>query len=241
MVKLRNIKQAGKLRRRTSLESVVCNQTRWSSTYDMLKRFFEIRGFIDDTDPELACFLPSGKELLELQKIMDDLSDFQIITKELQKSTISLSDVCAVFDATIAKFPSTAYYLAETSHIVHSPDFENAIVKVIDESFDELNILEKEIIRVFEESGVNNSIFVDQEELSLVQKAYKQKKRKVSHSNYMNLEFIPPTSNIVERLFSKARLVLTDYRKSMSPYTFECVMFLKANRDYGICQLYLEL
>ncbi len=57
-----------------------------------------------------------------------------------------------------------------------------------------------------------------------------KKKRKVTSNEYIDLGFIPPTSNIVERLFSAARLVLTDYRKSMSPYTFECVMFLKVNR-----------
>ena len=58
-----------------------------------------------------------------------------------------------------------------------------------------------------------------------------KKKRKVITNEFIDLSFIPPTSNIVERLFSAARLVLTDYRKSMSPYTFECVMFLKINRD----------
>ena len=28
-----------------------------------------------------------------------------------------------------------------------------------------------------------------------------------------------------------SRIVLTDYRKSMDPYTFECLMFLKVNRS----------
>jgi hypothetical protein len=68
--------------------------------------------------------------------------------------------------------------------------------------------------------------------MNLAQKAMRNKRRKLKtmHDfNFINLEFIPPTSNIVERLFSSARLVLTDYRKSMSPYTFECVMFLKFN------------
>ena len=52
------------------------------------------------------------------------------------------------------------------------------------------------------------------------------------HGEYLNLNFVPPTSNVVERLFSNARLVLTDYRKSLTPYTFECVMFLKINRNF---------
>ena len=58
-----------------------------------------------------------------------------------------------------------------------------------------------------------------------------KKKRKVLQNEFIDLSFIPPTSNIVERRFSAARLVLTDYRKSMALYTFECVMFLKMNRN----------
>ena len=64
MKTLCNIKQAGKLRKKTDLEPVKRNVTRWSSTYEMLKRFFEIKGFIDDEDPYLACNLPSGSTLI---------------------------------------------------------------------------------------------------------------------------------------------------------------------------------
>ena len=70
--------------------------------------------------------------------------------------------------------------------------------------------------------------------MTLAQKAINNKRRKTSKDpnfDFINLEFIPPTSNVVERLFSSARLILTDYRKSMSPYTFECIMFLKFNSN----------
>jgi len=60
MKTLCNIKQAGKLRKKTNLEPVKRNVTRWSSTYEMVKRFFEIKTFIDDEDADLACNLPSG-------------------------------------------------------------------------------------------------------------------------------------------------------------------------------------
>jgi hypothetical protein len=194
MVKLRTIKQAGKLRKKTSLEPVLPNETRWSSTHGMLKRFFEIRGFIDDTDPDLAPFLPAGTDLLGLQKLMDDLSKFQCITKELQKPTITLSDVRVLFDAAFAKFPSTAYYLDKSAQIVHSAEFENAVVKVIDESFDVLSMAEKDKIAIFTHQTTCDRVVDDHEELSFVQKAYKQKKRKLIDSNYQKLDYIPPTS-----------------------------------------------
>ncbi len=62
MKTLRNMKQAGKLRKKTDLEPVQRNVTRWSSTFEMVKRFFEIKAFIDDEDSALACNLPSGKK-----------------------------------------------------------------------------------------------------------------------------------------------------------------------------------
>jgi hypothetical protein len=58
-----------------------------------------------------------------------------------------------------------------------------------------------------------------------------KERRKVVHGEYSSPNFVPPTSNVVERLFSNARLVPTDYRKSMTPYTFECVIFLFWNLD----------
>ena len=63
MKTLCNIKQAGKLRKKTDLEPVKRNVNRWSSTYEMLKHFFEIKAFIDDEDPDLACNLQSGLTL----------------------------------------------------------------------------------------------------------------------------------------------------------------------------------
>lgn len=104
-------------------------------------------------------------------------------------------------------------------------------MKVIDGNWDKLSEAEFNQVSVF----TRDVIHLSEEEptgMTLAQKAMNNKRRKVSKKpefDFINLEFIPPTSNVVERLFSSARLVLTDYRKSMSPYTFECVMFLKFN------------
>jgi hypothetical protein len=50
-------------------------------------------------------------------------------------------------------------------------------------------------------------------------------------SLYQDLRWIQSTSNIVERAFSGARLILTDYRKSMKPCNFEIMMLLKSNKS----------
>ena len=48
----------------------------------------------------------------------------------------------------------------------------------------------------------------------------------------IDLEWIPPTFNRAERLFSRVRYVLTDYRKSLSPVNFEAQIFLHANTKF---------
>ena len=47
----------------------------------------------------------------------------------------------------------------------------------------------------------------------------------------MDVNWIPCTSNICERLFSKAKLTLGHLRCSMSPYHLEQLLFLRCNKD----------
>ncbi|OQR87252.1 hypothetical protein ACHHYP_09320 [Achlya hypogyna] len=49
---------------------------------------------------------------------------------------------------------------------------------------------------------------------------------------YVKTTFILPTSNIVERLFSVAKHILTDSRKHMQPIYFEMIVFLRVNKGY---------
>jgi hypothetical protein len=54
-----------------------------------------------------------------------------------------------------------------------------------------------------------------------------------SHVNqYMDTSFIPPTSNICERFFSKSKVVFSDLRKSLDSETLEAILFLKVNSAY---------
>ncbi|KAF1795376.1 Ribonuclease H-like domain [Phytophthora cactorum] len=60
------------------------------------------------------------------------------------------------------------------------------------------------------------------------------KKRKVmKRSHYVNVAYIPPTSNECERFFSHAKVVLSNLRKRMSLAMPEMTMCLHYNRDFG--------
>ena len=56
---------------------------------------------------------------------------------------------------------------------------------------------------------VNVCDFVKQAQLEI------KKKAKTASSKYINLKWIPPTSNMVERLFSRMKIIFADRRKSM--------------------------
>ena len=219
--------------------SVKRNVTRWSSTFTMLRRFFELKPFLDESDEILVSYLPSGTECLKLQKLLEDLTEWESITLQLQDSKINMSDVRSIFDLCIESNPSWNYYLAPDSKIIHCPDFESAIVKVIDGNTAELSGRELRTVLQFTTEERNTSV-ADTDGMTLAQKVREVKHRKrkrdlsVETHHLIDLEFIHSTSNVVERLFSSAKLVLTDYRKSMTPYTFECVMFLKYSSLWDI-------
>ena len=69
MTTLRQVKQAGKLRTKTDLNPIIRNVTRWSSTFEMVKRFLRLLEFIDTTDEALTGNLPTPLEIIALGRI----------------------------------------------------------------------------------------------------------------------------------------------------------------------------
>ncbi len=60
-------------------------------------------------------------------------------------------------------------------------------------------------------------------------------------SKYDDLSFISPTSCLVERLFSRAKLSLGQLRGTMTPLHLECVLYLLANSDLWNVELIATL
>ena len=64
-----------------------------------------------------------------------------------------------------------------------------------------------------------------------------KRKDRGDNGTYHRVDWIPPTSNICERIFSQAKLVLGLLRQSMSPERLNLLLFLKANRSYWDMQV----
>jgi hypothetical protein len=64
------------------------------------------------------------------------------VTTALQGG-LNMSEVRFLFDDFIELFPSTSSYLSKTTRIIHSPIFENAVVKIIRDLTDDLTEIEK--------------------------------------------------------------------------------------------------
>ncbi|KAG3128005.1 hypothetical protein PI126_g21597 [Phytophthora idaei] len=98
--------------------------------------------------------------------------------------------------------PSFASYLASNAEIAHSPAFESGAVKVLDKKAEMLTREERAALLPFKcskEGAAAQPARVQKE--GLADRILKRRKV-VEQQVYVLLAAIPPTSNMVERLFS---------------------------------------
>ena len=140
-------------------------------------------------------------------------------------------EACAMVDTVMRLIPDLAFKLSQNAHIVKDPEFESGIVKIITEQTDAMNEEEKKSCEIF--LNPQQAPYVPSTSSgSFSQDAVKQAKAMLENKRkYIDLKFVAPTTNKVERLFSLCGLILTDNRSNMHTDTFEMVMMLKANRS----------
>lgn len=79
---------------------------------------------------------------------------------------------------------------------------------------------------------VENSYEDEEAVLSFAQRAMKrQKVSSFQRTKYIDIRFLLPTSNLCERLFSKAGYAFNERRRGILPSNFESQIFLNLNRD----------
>ncbi len=248
MKKLRVVKNRGILRSlNCNLAPVLAQATRWSSTFSMLNQFIKMEPIIsanlasfDWSRPsKLAVPYPSTENRFSIRRICTRLADFDSITKYLQSNNCSLSEARFVFD-TLHEEACMWSYLAPNSRIMIKSGqvLESLVVKCQNQSRETptFSPAERALLTSFRPAEVLIEP-VDQttadaapsyaEEALRRQRASLEPVRSLPTFNYM-----PPTSNDCERLFSTAKLILSDHRTRMAPRILECLLFLKTNRSF---------
>ncbi|KUF85263.1 hypothetical protein AM587_10005540 [Phytophthora nicotianae] len=136
MAKLRTIKGRALLRRVSHLSPLMRNDTRWSSTYEMVERYLKLQPLIVQlghnllVEYEIQPLLLRRAEHERVKSLARDLEKFEGVTKELQKATLTLSAVRRLFDQVVKEFPALETRLAATAPIVSNPNLEQGLVKI---------------------------------------------------------------------------------------------------------------
>jgi hypothetical protein len=262
MRKLRSANKCGALLLETHLKPFISNATRWSSAYNMIRRYNQIKNVIDGQDRELVPFLLSPAENVQLVDIEATLKHVNDITIALQAGDVNLDDARIYLDGVMqlnimkdqrskidedGKRIITHYgeydkrYLISGCTIAADPAFETGIVKILRNQEASLSGTEKSAVKCL--SRPENVAPINNEETGNYARdlQIQAKRAKVMESKYICLRFIPATSVVAERAFSTSGLVYDELRQGMTPYHLECVLFLKHNHNLWDAKLLAEV
>ncbi|KAG3109091.1 hypothetical protein PI125_g11255 [Phytophthora idaei] len=122
--------------------------------------------------------------------------------------------------------------LGSRTDIIHSLDFESGCVRVLRGKTARLTRAEKAALRLFANGAPPGPLTDGEDEGSFVERLEKRCKLAVEEQQYALLRSISPTSNMVERFFSLARVTFGHERNSLHPVTLEKILFLHQNSSY---------
>jgi hypothetical protein len=117
----------------------------------MFKRYLRYRedNHIDVNDPDMAAMLPNPLEDINIRQRMKDLKNFKSITLHLQARDITMAENRELFTNAVLDHPGAnlGKWIGEYAEIVHSPSFENAVVKIQNGNESELTDYEKNLVK----------------------------------------------------------------------------------------------
>ncbi|KAG3002197.1 hypothetical protein PC128_g14402 [Phytophthora cactorum] len=210
MIQLRQSNNAAALARVTPLKPIKSNATRWNSTFTMLKRYVKIWDAIL-TVIEVKVHMPRGNPHRRIAAAVEKLKELDRVCVKLQVEKCSMAGVRLLVDACAANYHVMANYLSPSADIIHSPEFEMAIVKL------------------------QNDLPLSSTRADFVSTILRQAKKqrcatRDATQNDELLHLAPSASNACERLFSECKLVLTSLHSSTLPANFERI-FVRANSN----------
>lgn len=215
------------LRKRTPLKPIHKNATRWTSTFEMVQRFLSIKEFIDLSDEEILALYPSHQQISQISSLNVTLQKFYQATLFLQRRDVTLLDARLLFDRIIAHHPEMKEYLSDDAAITHNSNFDSGICKILGGKLDDMSAKEVLACSRLQVSGSQKLCNEEEDDDGFIPKRVAN-----GSSKYLDLRFIPPTSNDAERLFSVASRYYSDVRQRMEPTTLEKLLFLRYNEHF---------
>ena len=205
---------AAKLPQHTHYRPKCHTVTRWSSTAAILFRYQNIKEFIPDLQiDEMIDLIPAPRKERTLARVLNQFQDFDSITKALQRSNITCSEVRVLFDGMIEKYPEIQSRLSPTTNILYDVAFESGIVKIQDQKMSQLTEDEKNAVGKMCASTANATVVEKDDCATFAGRFLKRGRIEPIEGTNIGTRFLTPTSNICERLFSKAGYALSDLRK----------------------------
>ena len=167
-----------------------------------------------------------------MDSLLEELKDLESVSKTLQDDSTTMSDVRSLFDAVLESYPICEERLSPSAPIVLDKVFESALVQIQRGRSAELSPSQVRSVKHLQITA-NPPGNIDDKSISFAERVLKKQKLQshASTSEYMDMRFLIPTSNICERLFSKAGFTLNDRRMAILPVNAEAQMFLHLNMD----------
>ena len=158
------------------------------------------------------------------------MKNFESVSKKLQEEFVGFGDARALFDSLQEVHPDLVYYLGLSDNsYCKNVDFERTLVKSV--TGQELSVHDRQLLSKLSVNQENHVAVIDlaNDAGSFAKRATAKKKQETAD---VNLNWICPTPNISERLFSTVRHDFNDYRKKLLPMNLEGQMFLKENKTF---------
>ena len=248
MKKASTMKIACELRELTSYATVRENDTRWSSTYNMVTRFLKIQKELSEIGGLLS-LLPNHLQVNVLQRGHDHMKKFDSEIIMLQRDGMTFVESRELFDLFLKDYPAFEHYILSEASVVENSAFESASKAIANGSqlTDELCLSAIPLLKpltsdgasVFDDKDVdfddnddNDGRGEDSYAIQLERKRQRRADKGEEPGMYINLDMLPGTSVNCERLFSAAKFILSDTRKRTSTSLFEALLLLKMNSQH---------
>ena len=245
MSKLATLKLSGRLRLMTSLRPVKRNETRWTGVPDMFQRFERLLPNLDSANKdEIMDLIPNANQEKNIKERKQALADFKSVTIALQGVDMSIKESDVLFRSIIDEYTEFDFeaFLGADANIIHDKVLEKAVLKIQSSKEETLTADEKEsvskLLRCQTTNEQESTASCEDEERSDAQLTFAEralKRQRIQEktgvcSNYINTNFLLPTSCVVERLFSQAKRVFSPHRRRLHTKTLEALLFLNQNR-----------